>query len=201
MQQKMGPRKYPLYRSADALEYAINEYFTLKDDQGKPPTMAGLSLALGFSSTRTLQQYEESGEEYATIVETARTRMEEWKNEVLLMGKVPAAGVIFDLKNNHSWKEKIDTTTTVEHSDTLTSLLNTLQGSTLRPDYSMDEVVLEDAEFIEVGYEDQMAPTMEVVATPAAAATTAETHANSRYQQPTLRPTDLSDYPDDLEPI
>ena len=144
-----GPRAYPLFRSAEALEFAINAYFDLKEEQGLPPTMAGLALSLGFKSTRTVREYEERGEEYAEIVETARTRMEEWKNEVLLTGKCAAAGVIFDLKNNHSWKERLENNTTVEAPDTLLGLFNTLQGTVLRPelpsqeDYQSPEVIEE----------------------------------------------------------
>ena len=150
-----GPRTYPLYRSAEALEYAVNEYFELKESQGKPPTMAGLALSLGFKSTKTLKEYEEMGEEFSDIVETARTMMEEWKNEVLLNGTCSAAGVIFDLKNNHSWKERVENNTTVDTTDTLMGLMNTLQGQVLRPElppqdaYASPEPITE-AEFVEM---------------------------------------------------
>lgn len=154
---------YPLYRSADALEYAVSAYFTLKEEQGKPPTMAGMALALGFRSSRSFREYEEQGEEYADIIESARTKMEEWKNEALLEGKCPTSGVIFDLKNNHQWKERVENNTTVDSSDTLLGLLNTLQGTVLRPelpsqeDYTAPEPI-EEAEFYHA-YEEEDEPT------------------------------------------
>jgi len=123
---------YPVYRSVEAIEFAINAYFALIAEEKRPPTLAGLALALGFKSTKTLKAYEDKGEEYAHVVEVARTRIEEWKNELLLKSSAPA-GVIFDLKNNHGWAEKTQSTQTVETGDTLSQLLLALQGKVLRP--------------------------------------------------------------------
>jgi DNA-packaging protein gp3 len=123
---------YPRYRSAEALEFAITAFFEMKKEQGLPPTMPGLALALGFKSTASLKNYEEKGEDYADIIETARTQVEEWKNEMLLTS-THAQGVIFDLKNNHGWADKMDKKVMVEAGDTLSQLLQALQGTVLRP--------------------------------------------------------------------
>lgn len=140
---------YPLYRTADALEYAVNAYFGLKIEQEKPPTMAGLALALGFKSAKSLKDYENRGEAYSDILEVARTRMEEWKNELLLEGGKSSAGVIFDLKNNHGWSEKAEQRTTLETGDTLSQLLFALQGTVLRP--AIDRAgEIEDADYRDV---------------------------------------------------
>ena len=124
---------YPRYRSAEALEFAVNEYFSRKESEEKPFTMAGLALSLGFKSAKALSAYELRGEEYADIVEVARTRVEEWKNELLLEGGRATNGVIFDLKNNHGWTDRIENKTTMEVGGTLTDLLASLQGTVLRP--------------------------------------------------------------------
>lgn len=148
----MGPPgSYPKYRTAKALEDAVNLYFETKTEAGKPFTMAGLALSLGFSSARTLRTYEERGEAYADIIEVARTRVEEWKNELLLEGGRATNGVIFDLKNNHGWSDRIEQKTTVEAGGTLADLLASLQGTVLRPtlNHQHDEDI-EDGVFEEV---------------------------------------------------
>jgi hypothetical protein len=124
---------YPMYQSAEAMEFAIDAYFNLIAEEKRPPTMAGLALALGFKSTKSMKAYEDRGEGFAMVVEVARTRIEEWKNELLLKSGSQASGVIFDLKNNHGWAEKSQSTQTVETGDTLSQLLIALQGKVLRP--------------------------------------------------------------------
>lgn len=124
---------YPMYKSAEAMEFAIDAYFARIEEEQRPPTLAGLALALGFKSTKSLKAYEDKGEDYSQVVEVARTRVEEWKNELLLKGGSQTSGVIFDLKNNHGWAEKSQSTQTVETGDTLSQLLLALQGKVLRP--------------------------------------------------------------------
>ena len=150
----------PRYPSAEALEFAIDTYFEGQYENHRPPTMAGLALALGFKSVAALKNYEQKGEEYAELVETARTQVEAWKNELLLSASAPQ-GVIFDLKNNHGWSDKISQETTITPSDTLTELLKALQGKVLRP--VLDETIphrpidfdsIEDADYRDVDFEE-----------------------------------------------
>jgi len=152
----------PFYQSPQHLQHAVNMYFdqlTYLDGEttrSRPPTIAGLTLALGFKSPKALKSYEEKGDEYSHVVETARTRIEEWKNTMLLETKGSSTGVIFDLKNNHGWAEKSQTTQTVDTGDSLSRLLLALQGNILRPTIegkSMDDEI-EDGEFTEGDGED-----------------------------------------------
>ena len=128
-----GGGHYPRYRTAEAMEYAINLYFAKKTEEGRPFTMAGLALSIGFRSAKTLKDYEERGEDYASVIEIARSRVEEWKNELLLEGGRATNGVIFDLKNNHGWTDRVETKTTHEVGGTLADLVLALQGKVLRP--------------------------------------------------------------------
>lgn len=143
-----GLGTYPRYRTAEALEDAVQMYFDLKVEQKKPPTMPGLALSLGFKSTATLKNYEERGEEYADVIIVARTRVEEWKNELLLQGGQQTNGVIFDLKNQHGWSDKIEQKTTVVPGGSLAELLQALQGNVLRP--AMFSPNADEAEFREL---------------------------------------------------
>ncbi len=145
----MGGGAYPRYRTAEALEFAVDAYFAAKEVDGKAPTMAGLALGLGFMSSSTLRSYEDKGEEYATIITVARTRVEEWKNELLLSGGKATLGVIFDLKNNHGWMDKSEQKVTVGADGSLAALMSQLQGKVLRPTLTASFSDIEDAEFID----------------------------------------------------
>ena len=146
----LGSGAYPRYRTPEAIQYAIEEYFQLKTLQEKPPTLPGLALALGFKSTQTLKDYENKGEEYAYYIEVARTRVEEWKNELLLLGGNHTQGVIFDLKNHHGYSDKIEQKTTLTTEGSLAELLQALQGQVLRPALFSRNPEPEDAKFTEL---------------------------------------------------
>lgn len=123
----------PKFQTAEAMEEAIETYFKYVEEHERPPTMAGLALALGFKSVTTLKNYEKRGEDYAYIIEVARTRIEDWKNTLLLRAEKTVNGIIFDLKNNHGWADKIEQTTVHQAGNSLAELLTALQGNVLRP--------------------------------------------------------------------
>ena len=128
-----GMGYYPRYRSAEALKYSVDLYFDKKMAEKKHFTLAGLALSLGFKSVKSLKAYAEKGDDYETVIETARTRIEEDKNDLLLEGGRATNGVIFDLKNNHEWTDRLETRTTHDVGDTLARLVMSLQGKVLRP--------------------------------------------------------------------
>lgn len=123
----------PKFQTAEEMEAAIEKYFEYVAEEDRPPTMAGLALAIGFKSVSTLKTYEKKGEDFAYIIEVARTRIEDWKNTLLLRAEKTVNGIIFDLKNNHGWADKIEQTTTHQVGDSLAELLVSLQGTVLRP--------------------------------------------------------------------
>lgn len=123
----------PKFQTAEAMEEAIEVYFKYVEENERPPTMAGLALALGFKSVGTLKNYEKRGEDFAYIIEVARTRIEDWKNTLLLRAEKTVNGIIFDLKNNHGWADKIEQTTIHQAGNSLAELLTALQGNVLRP--------------------------------------------------------------------
>lgn len=149
---RAGAGGLPRYQTAELMEDAIEVYFDFVEENDRPPTMAGLALALGFKSTRTLRNYQQRGEDYAEVIEVAQTRIEDWKNTLLLKSEKQVHGIIFDLKNNHGWADRVETKTTHEAGGSLAELLLALQGNVLRPapileDHS-DQIL--DAQFTEV---------------------------------------------------
>lgn len=76
----------------------------------KPPTIEGLALALGFTSRRALLYYDGYDDgAYAEILDRARLRIADLKVAGMQDGSLNAAGVIFDLKNNYGYADKVET--------------------------------------------------------------------------------------------
>lgn len=104
-----------LYSDPLKLAERVAAYFDDLED-GKPPTLAGLCLFLGFADKQSLSTYETYGDEFSLTVKKARLRIEEDRSNRLLGKDTFTPGVIFDLKNNHGWKDK----TEQEHSGDVT---------------------------------------------------------------------------------
>lgn len=95
------PRLYP---DPEAFAVATDEYF----ETAKLPTMAGLCFHLGFEDREGFTRYEGYGDAFSRTVKRARLRMEADRHERLLDKADFTPGVIFDLKNNHGWKDKTE---------------------------------------------------------------------------------------------
>ena len=107
MAGKGNPRRW---RSAKALQAAVDAYFEECSETGRVPSVAGLALALGFMSRQALARYtdrmhEENNDDYVVIVTSAKTRIEE-VNIQLAYNKEASAGARFMLQNGFNYSEK-----------------------------------------------------------------------------------------------
>lgn len=114
----------PKYTSAEEIQGLIDEYFErckgewLKDDNGdmvfnkfgspirvdeKPPTVTGLSLALGFSSRQSLLNYQ-AKKEFMDTITRAKAMCEEYA-ERRLYDRDGSRGAEFSLRHNFKWAE------------------------------------------------------------------------------------------------
>lgn len=93
------PRRY---KSAKDFDAAVETYF----EDATKPTMSGLAYALGFEDRDSFTRYEEYGPDFSRTVKRARLRIEQDRHERLIDKEKFTAGVIFDLKNNHGWRDK-----------------------------------------------------------------------------------------------
>lgn len=98
------------FKTVKEMDKAIQEYFKRQDRKKRPYTIQGLCLALGFTSRASLLNYEgytdDEDKEFLNTIKKARLIIEEHKVEGMISGDYGAAGVIFDLKNNHNHKDK-----------------------------------------------------------------------------------------------
>ena len=83
----------------------INAYFNYCEEKEKPYTMSGLAYYLGIDR-KTLINYSKN-EEYFHTIKKARDKVQMQLEECLYrLGN--NSGVIFNLKNNFDWKDKIE---------------------------------------------------------------------------------------------
>lgn len=128
----------PLYSDPLVMEAKIDQYFDHCEEKGKPPTVPGLCVFLGFESRQSFLDYE-ARPLFSGTIKKARLKIEADRADRLISSGSPTAGVIFDLTNNHGWKnpqhikhsqdedgepQKVEHT--VKAGDALTNLLEEL---------------------------------------------------------------------------
>jgi len=110
------PRLWP---DPDAFAAKADEYFATCENK---PTLAGLCLFMGFSDKQSFSNYETYGHEFSLTVKKAQMRIELDRHERLIDRNRFTPGVIFDLKNNHGWKDQ----QLLEHSGTVNVQFSTV---------------------------------------------------------------------------
>lgn len=102
---KIGrPRKYD---TAEELEVKIAEYFDYKDETGRPPSLSGLALFLGFCDRVSLYNYERESA-FSHTIKRARATISAYVEEEAMMKDRPA-GAIWMMKCM-GWKEQSEET-------------------------------------------------------------------------------------------
>lgn len=117
MAGKGNPRRW---RSAKALQAAVDAYFNECSEKGRVPSVAGLALALGYMSRQALERYtdrenDNNSDEYVVIITRAKMRIEE-ENIQLAYNRDASAGARFILQNgfNYSDKKEISTNSVIK---------------------------------------------------------------------------------------
>lgn len=107
------------------LERRIEEYFAKVKKKKSSPSMTGLALHLG-TTRRTLLEYKHT-DRLGALLENAKTRCENVLEERMIAG-VPPTGMIFILKNNYGWTDKIEVDQTLRGNLSLSSLFDQAQA-------------------------------------------------------------------------
>ena len=144
------------YRTPEALQQAVDLYFDRCLEEGVKPILSELAVALGFPSVDGFKKQSQRNEEFEYVVDQAYTRVEIGLERALYEKGTNTAGLSLGLKNRHGWKEKIEQTTTVEAGDSLTRLVQQLQGTVLRPKIPVQQnETIEEGEFEETDDEEE----------------------------------------------
>lgn len=105
--EKVGrPR---IWDKPEELQKTVDEYFKDRDQSSLPYTITGLTLALGFENRQSLLDYQNT-DKFGSIIRRAKTRVESYYEEAQHSGQV-VAGIIFGLKANFKWQDKVVTET------------------------------------------------------------------------------------------
>jgi len=98
--------KQPKFSQPGEMQSAVDTYFLECEANSKRATVAGLALALGFTSRQSILNYEDKPD-YVDIIKKARLKLQDAAETSLLDGKNPI-GNIFWLKNQgagESWRD------------------------------------------------------------------------------------------------
>lgn len=104
----------PKYRSPKDVQNKVDEFFD-QIDKGlnkhcKYPTLSGLALHLGFSSTKWMYDYSKKSKGFKEVVSCAKTRVENCVNQMLLNPVTKnVQGPKFYLSAAYKYSEKVDT--------------------------------------------------------------------------------------------
>lgn len=112
------------FKSVEEVEEKIEAYFNYCEEKERPYTMSGLAYYLGIDR-RTLLNYSKN-EDYFPLIKKARDKVQMQLEECLYrLGN--NSGVIFNLKNNFDWKDKME----VEKTDMtkVDELLKEIKGN------------------------------------------------------------------------
>lgn len=128
-ENKRGRGRPPFYKTSDELRAAVDRYFEschgepIFDKNGMPiltrtgeqkivnaipPTISGLSIALGFQNRAQFTRQRRRGIDFAEVVQYARLRVEAF-NEIKLFSGKTFRGASFVLQNCFGWKSQDET--------------------------------------------------------------------------------------------
>lgn len=96
-----------IYNNCLDLDAACEMYFDECEEKREHPTISGLAFALGIDR-RSITNYQDRPEFFPTI-KKAKAFVEKHLEQCLFGNSV--TGVIFNLKNNFEWKDKVETET------------------------------------------------------------------------------------------
>lgn len=128
-----------LYDDPIFFEEKVEQYFDECKKNEEPPTVAGISYFLGFIDKESFSQYADY-DGFSRTVKRARLRIEAAKNTMLFSRDYATAGVIFDLKNNHGWSDKVEhgEMTPSEYGQKVERYLRDMDRSTVPDDEEHD---------------------------------------------------------------
>lgn len=110
--------KARIFESADELASSIEAYFgEYLEKSGEVADVESLADYLG--TTRDELNALMTDKEFGNVLKLARNRIAKIKKQLAFSGKIPAAVLSFDLKNNHGYKDKPEEADTTPHESVI----------------------------------------------------------------------------------
>jgi hypothetical protein len=104
----------PLWKDLKTFENSTQGFFEWCDENEYIPDIEALAEYLG-TNRQTLREYE-SKQEFSYTIKNLKTKIFNRKKQLALRNKMNPAIFIFDAKNNHDYKDKIDTENITKHN-------------------------------------------------------------------------------------
>jgi len=99
----------PCIDDADSIDRACNEYFEYCEEDGVPPTVAGLSRALGVTRDTLMKWlHGEISIKTADVVMKYFSLIEIFDETALKNNKTNAVAGLFNMKNNYGYKDEVE---------------------------------------------------------------------------------------------
>ena len=136
--------------SKEKLERKVEEYFGNCKKKHVPPSMTGLALHLK-CTRKNIVDYKNT-DEYGPILEQAKLRCENVLEERMING-TPPTGIIFILKNNYGWHDKIESEVNLTGTISLAKLFQQAEEKK-RIEGTREDVI--DGEIEEVSLEENL---------------------------------------------
>ena len=96
-----------VYTDPEVFAARVQAYFDSLEENNKRPTFAGISYFLGFEDRESFTNYANL-DGFSRTVKQARLLIEDDRWQSLIDKNAFTPGLIFDLKNNHGWKDKTE---------------------------------------------------------------------------------------------
>lgn len=143
-----------LFESAEDMQILIDQYFKDCEDNGDPPNVCGLAIALGTTRVTLLEYQGElenrekkqlSDEErraFSITIKEAKLVCEQWIVNAMLKNKLNPASGIFNLYNNFKgWKQKqeVEVRASGNLDSTLTEALKRAQAKDVKDEPEKDK--------------------------------------------------------------
>ena len=98
----------PRFKTPDEMEILTDDYFKDVIEKDEIPTIFNYADYLGFCTYGALQYYQGNKEPFMSIIKKAKERILDIQLKMAMRNKINATVFIFNAKNKHGMKDKVE---------------------------------------------------------------------------------------------
>jgi len=120
------------WKSPEELEAKLSGFFSWCDEMDYMPDIEALAEYLD-TTRKTIYVYEQKPE-FRNIIQKIKNKIFNRKKQAAYKGKIPAAIFIFDAKNNHGYRDRLD----LEHGGKIKTPISIMPASIMSKKLAID---------------------------------------------------------------